>query len=128
LRTERGIFVSFGRRQRVQVAGQTHYREKGFTIDTESRDEYFDQLDNLLKNENPEKTVDVEIARRYAHLFFKKYMVDLSSIVQQEKSSKINLVIGDLVDLKSNPPAELSAVVDFILQTINPGDQYSLIL
>jgi hypothetical protein len=48
--------------------------------------------------------------------------------VQQEKSSKINLVIGDLVDLKSNPPAELSAVVDFILQTVNPGDQYSLIL
>ena len=112
----------------VQVAGQTHYREKGFTIDTESRDEYFNELDRLLKNENPEKIVNVEIARRYAYLFFKKYMVDFSSIIQQEKSSKINLVIDDLADLKSNPPAGLSAVVDFILQTTNPGDQYSLIL
>ena len=112
----------------VQVAGQTHYRERGFTIDPESRDEYFYRINSLLKNENSDKIVDVEIARRYAYLFFKKYMIDFSSIIQQKKSSKINLMINDLADLKSNPPAGLSAVVDFILQTPNTGDQYSLIL
>ena len=111
----------------VQVAGQTHYREKGFTIDTESRDEYFDRLGSLLKNGNNENIVNTELARRYAYLFFKKYMIDFSSIIQQEKSSKINLVTRDLTDLQINPPAELSALVDFILQT-KLGDQSSLIL
>ncbi len=111
----------------VQVAGQTHYRGKGFTIDTKSQSEYFKELAAQLENKNSNKTVDVSIARRYAYLFFKKYMLDFSPIIQQEKSSKINLVINNLMDLTDNPPAALSAVVDFILQTKNTSKQYSLI-
>lgn len=112
----------------VQVAGQTHYRGRDFTVDPEAPQEYFNQLDSLLKGEKSGKAVDLEIARRYAYLFFKKYMIDFSSIIRQEKSSKISLVIDDLAELKSNPPAELSVVVDFILQTPEMHDRYSLVL
>jgi len=112
----------------VMVTGQTHYRAKGFTIDTDTEAEYFDRLIEILKMTESELNVDVEITRRYSFLFFRRYMIEFSSIINQEKSSKIHLMIENLNDLKSKRHSELSAVVDFILETKNLSDHQALIL
>ncbi|MBS1839169.1 MAG: glycosyltransferase, partial [Actinobacteria bacterium] len=53
----------------VIVAGDTHYRGKGFTTDIDSRQAFTAALDDVLSN--PEAHApDVMLARRYAHLFF----------------------------------------------------------
>ncbi len=59
----------------VIVTGWTHYRGKGFTLDAESWDSYFELLDGVL--ESPEKyhpsRNQVESAWTYAYRFFMEY-------------------------------------------------------
>jgi hypothetical protein len=59
----------------VIVTGQTHYRDKGFTIDPDSWDDYFDVLDKVLAA--PElyrpSREQVEMAWTYAYRFFFEY-------------------------------------------------------
>lgn len=59
----------------VIVAGKTHYRGKGFTLDPESWDEYFEILENVLADPRaarPEEQV-VQDAWHYAYRFFFNY-------------------------------------------------------
>lgn len=56
----------------VIVVGQTHYREKGFTLDPRSWEEYFELLEKTIENPadySPDRE-DVELAWRYAYHFF----------------------------------------------------------
>jgi len=59
----------------VIVAGQTHYRNKGFTLDPNSWEAYFQMLDGAL--ENPVRfrptASQVELAWTYAYRFFFDY-------------------------------------------------------
>jgi hypothetical protein len=112
----------------VMVAGQTHYRAKGFTLDTDTGAEYFNRLSETLKMAESEIDVDIEMARRYSFLFFRRYMIDFTSIINQESSTKINLVLDNLEDLKSKQHSELSAVVNFILESTNLSDHKALII
>jgi hypothetical protein len=59
----------------VIVAGQTHYRGKGFTLDPASWDGYFQQLEEVLKNPQSFKLSrqQVEQAWNYAYRFFFEY-------------------------------------------------------
>jgi hypothetical protein len=59
---------------RVIVAGQTHYRGKGFTDDPSSQDEYFEILSHALEVDI-DLSYRVELARRYAHSFFARSML-----------------------------------------------------
>ncbi len=56
----------------VLVAGLTHYRGRGFTIDPVSWDDYFRQLEKILKS--PEKyrlnQAKIDLAWQYAYYFF----------------------------------------------------------
>ena len=56
----------------VIVAGQTHYRNRGFTYDPVSWDAYFEMLDSGLSDlESMQLTREqVDLAWRYAYLFF----------------------------------------------------------
>ena len=56
----------------VIVAGETHYRGRGFTHDPNSLDEYFAAIDNILDAED-QSTVNTELANRYAYRFFFDY-------------------------------------------------------
>ena len=63
----------------VIVAGRTHFRGRGFTIDPTSWDEYYESLDRLFEAPathrlSPEQ---VETAWSYAHLFFFEYPFSL---------------------------------------------------
>jgi len=59
----------------VMVIGQTHYRDKGFTIDPDSWDAFFEVLMNFMVE--PEKyrlsEHEVDLAREYAYRFFFEY-------------------------------------------------------
>jgi len=59
----------------VVVTGQTHYRNKGFTLDADTWESYFGLLDRVL--DSPEKArpsrEQVEAAWTYAYRFFFEY-------------------------------------------------------
>lgn len=59
----------------VIVAGRTHYRGKGFTLDPRSWEEYFSMLDTALKSPNRENLTDQQIAQawQYAYHFYFEY-------------------------------------------------------
>ena len=59
----------------VIVAGQTHYRGKGFTLDPEDWSAYFDMLDAVLANLESNRLSEekIEMAWHYAYRFFFDY-------------------------------------------------------
>jgi hypothetical protein len=59
----------------VVVSGRAHYRNKGFTIDADSWDEYFTKLEAVLKDMHAFRLTpdQVEKAWNYAYIFFKEY-------------------------------------------------------
>ncbi len=56
----------------VIVAGHTHYRNRGFTFDPNTWDDYFEILETLMHNHHQSKLSkkQVELSLRYAYLFF----------------------------------------------------------
>ncbi len=101
----------------VVVAGQVHYRGKGFTIDTHSQEDYFNSIETILNKSSEELTVDVDLARKYAFLLFNRHMIDFSSLIDQYHSSKLRLSFDDLNTLKKGNIDELDSICDFIIQT-----------
>jgi hypothetical protein len=70
----------------VLVAGQTHYRSKGFTHDVESPGHYVALLAELSAWPRlPEESVS--LARRYAHLFFLRNMLPLDLVTESNDGS-----------------------------------------
>lgn len=59
----------------VVVAGFTHYRDKGFTLNPSSWDDYFNLLDRFTQDPNEYQLTpeQVEMAWRYAFCFFFEY-------------------------------------------------------
>lgn len=59
----------------VIVAGQTHYRAKGFTIDPGSWEDYFEQIQRFLSDPEYHRPTrqQLELAWRYAYRFFFSY-------------------------------------------------------
>jgi hypothetical protein len=59
----------------VIVAGDTHYRRRGFTLDPSSWDEYFSILDDVLKDPAAHRLTgdQIEAAWNYAYRFFFEY-------------------------------------------------------
>lgn len=56
----------------VIVAGETHYRDRGFTYDPHTWDDYFSYLNSLLGNLETSRLSQeqIELSWRYAYLFF----------------------------------------------------------
>lgn len=59
----------------VISCGQTHYRNRGFTIDPNSWDEYYSTLENVLANLPAHRMTDEQTAKawNYAYRFFFEY-------------------------------------------------------
>jgi hypothetical protein len=59
----------------VIVLGNTHYREKGFTLDPSSWDEYFAMLDGALSASENKRLSEQQVRRawHYAYRFFFDY-------------------------------------------------------
>lgn len=57
------------------VVSRTHFREKGFTIDVASREEYF-RLIESFDGASLDRERLITLARRYAYLLFMRYQLD----------------------------------------------------
>lgn len=84
----------------VVVAGETHYRNRGFTYDPDTWDEYFLTLNTLLDNlEKAWLSQDqIELAWRYAYLFFfefpQPFPWHLLDLRQDVKTRPVGFVLG----------------------------------
>jgi len=85
----------------VLVAGQTHYRNRGFTFDPGSWEEYHKMLDFVLDDlESARLTQEqIELAWRYAYLFFfefpKPFPWHLLDLKQDIKKRPVAYVLGE---------------------------------
>jgi hypothetical protein len=66
------------------VVSKTHFRGRGFTIDLNSKDAYFDYL-SQFKKENVETERSKILAERYAFLLFERYQVPFEVFNLDEK-------------------------------------------
>ena len=97
----------------VIVAGQTHYRDKGFTVDVSTADEFARAVDAVL--DDPESYApDPNAARRYAYLFFFRAPIEAPGIEEHVLGlARIN--VSDLRELAPGANASLDRICDGIL-------------
>jgi hypothetical protein len=97
----------------VIVAGETHYRGKGFTVDVSTSEELETALDAALAD--PARFApDVETVRRYAHLFFFTSPVQ-SPGVEEHVLGLARLTVDSLDDLAPGASEAVDRICDGIL-------------
>jgi capsular polysaccharide biosynthesis protein len=95
----------------VVVAGDTHYRGRGFTIDAQSRDDLTRAIQEGLEPLDPER---IELARRYAYAFFFRQMCPIPSVVQQT-GPQFSKVVPEEISLGPGADPYLDLICDRIL-------------
>ncbi|HEX3693132.1 MAG TPA: hypothetical protein VHU13_07290 [Solirubrobacteraceae bacterium] len=105
------------RGKRVVVAGDTHYRGRGFTYDLDRRE----QLSGVLaRPPSPPSSEETELALRYAHMFFFRMMIPFPGLQTH----------GDRVIRAPRRAAELQPgtdpYLDWICARILDGDEFGL--
>ncbi len=104
----------------VIVAGRTHYRDRGFTVDVSSPDEFAVRLEQVLADPAAHAP-DLEAATRYAYLFFFRNPV-ASPGVEEHVLGLARLTIHDLADLAPGANRAVDEICELILgQTVAPG-------
>lgn len=97
----------------VIVAGRTHYREKGFTADVSSPEEFEAALDKGLADPSA-LAANSEAARRYAYTFFFRAPV-ASPGVEEHVLGLARLTVDDLTALEPGRSPDLDRICDVIL-------------
>jgi hypothetical protein len=97
----------------VIVAGNTHYRGKGFTVDVSSPAQFQAALDSVLADPAP-FAPDPELVRRYAYLFFFRTPVD-SPGVEEHILGLARITVRDVDELKPGVDPSLDRICDGIL-------------
>ena len=98
----------------VIVSGNTHYRDKGFTLDATSPDDFEAKLDQVLENPDSARP-DAEMARRYAHLFFFRGPVRAPGVIEPLKGLA-RLSVTNLDELAPGANPDLDRICDGILE------------
>ncbi len=97
----------------VIVAGETHYRGKGFTLDVADEVDFLSTLDAVLAD--PASFVpDVQRAREYAHFFFYRAPIAAPGVVEPFPGLA-RLTVDDLSELLPGKDPELDRICDGIL-------------
>ena len=92
---------------------ETHYRGKGFTIDVESKAGLIDAIDEVLTDPQSHEP-DVDLARRYAHLFFFKAPYR-SVAVDEPLPGLARITVDRLDDLGPGRDPRLDRLCDAVL-------------
>jgi Capsule polysaccharide biosynthesis protein len=95
------------------VAGDTHYRGKGFTTDVESPDGFIAALDTALADPSA-LAPDTATARRYAHFFFFRAPLPAPGVVEP-LPGLARLTVRDLSELEPGRSESLDRICDGIL-------------
>ena len=99
----------------VITAGNTHYSNKGFTVETKSKKEYFSILKNVKKIK-PLTEKQVRLARQYAYSYFIQRQIPLN-IINKKQGHWGNI---DLRKLDQLLPGN-NSILDKICQSIING-------
>ena len=97
----------------VIVAGEVHYRDKGFTVDVSDPEQFLAELDRGLSAPDDLRR-DVEVARRYAHFFLFRGPVG-TPLVTEPLPGLARLATCSLDDLAPGANADVDWICDFIL-------------
>jgi hypothetical protein len=100
----------------VAVAGKTHYRGRGFTLDIESRTD----LERVISDPPTMKPDQVELARRYAFAFFFRRMVPFGHL--DYESGRLGPIVVSAEDLLPGQDPYL----DFLCDRIMEGGEFFL--
>jgi hypothetical protein len=103
----------------VLVAGNTHYRGKGFTVDPADPDEWTRRCEEML-DDPAAFAPDLELARRYAWLFF--YAAPFAfPFVDEPKLGLARITTSDLADLAPGRDADLDRLCDALISGTDLG-------
>lgn len=105
-----GLEMALAARQ-VVVSGQTHYAGHGFTMEPRSREHYAELLSSPPA---PPSDEAVSRARRYAHLFFFRFMLPMD-LVREPRRGAIELGYRSVTDLAPGRNRTLDTICDGIL-------------
>lgn len=97
----------------VIVAGRSHYRGKGFTLDVSSPAEFEQRLDEVLADPSAHAP-DPELVRRYAYLFFFRAPVQ-SPGVEEHVLGLARITVSDLAELEPGRNRSIDRICDGIL-------------
>lgn len=103
----------------VIVAGRSHYRGKGFTLDVSSPEEFAATLDAVLDDPDAHAP-DAELARRYAYLFFFRAPV-ASPGVEEHVLGLARITVRDLAELAPGADGDVDRICDLILTGDDPA-------
>ncbi len=109
----------------VVVTGDTHFRGLGFTVDVDDRLGYPALLDLLLTGESPRP--DTELARRYAHFFFFRFMIPLG-VTHEIEGKQVRIPLESFEGLAPGNDPKLDVVADGLVRGLPiflpdaPGD------
>jgi hypothetical protein len=97
----------------VIVAGRTHYRAKGFTLDASSPEDFGRLLEMALRDPNA-VSPDLTLARRYAYLFFFRVPVRAAHAVEHVPGLA-RITTTELSDLAAGVDPDMDRLCDAIL-------------
>ena len=108
------------------VVSRTHFRGRGFTIDVNTRQEYF----QLLENWDPASVNRdrlMTLAKRYAHLLFLRYQLPMPFVYPPTHRQVTALAVMDVKQLMSHPSVRVFIDAfenqkDFLLPAGSPAE------
>lgn len=99
----------------VVVAGGAHYAGKGFTYDPSRREEYRKQVELLMQGDRSiPRAEQVELALRYAHLFFLRRMFPMT-VLEEPVYARPRLAYESLGELVPGHRKVLDVICDGIM-------------
>ena len=98
----------------VIVAGDTHYRGKGFTLDATDPADFLERLDRCLSDPGADGP-SVEAARRYAHFFFFRAPVPAPGVIEPVPGLA-RITVDQLDDLRPGHDQGLDRICRGILE------------
>lgn len=98
----------------VMVSGTPHYRGKGFTIDVQSRTDYYGTFEKWSRGEVTAPAAASELAARYFHLFFLRYHIAMGWTTSPLEPP-FELTIRELSELLPGRSLAVDAVCSGIL-------------
>ena len=103
------------------VVSDVYYRNRGFTIDVENSNDYFQLLDNFQPGLIDDKEL-ITLSKRFAHLIFEKYSIDFPFI---RSLHSLNNVVGWKIDDTDDFLAHKST--KFILDAIEAKTSFCIL-
>jgi len=95
------------------VVSKTHYRDKGFTVDIQSKEEYFSLLDSFKPGQFDMNQTSI-LAKRYAYLLFERYQMPFEVFDEIAWTDVRSLTFNTIDELFEKP--YFDAIIDAIIE------------